>query len=183
MTGDTTLANKLHPNLSLTGSWRGERLWIQKEAKNRRRKWKKFIERVRQGRLHDSFLLSKRPTLSQHSLCARCPYAGTSDPGTIKGLRASQAHLLFPALRKRRVLCLGLSSSHLVWLGRASETSCPDLLHKQRESCTLPSRVTEVPEMHTLNSVNNMPPNSHSLRLVSIRSCAACQQLGAACTL
>lgn len=42
---------------------------------------------------------------------------GLSDLGTIKGQRASQAHLSSSALHKRRFLFLGLSSSHLtcVW--------------------------------------------------------------------
>lgn len=36
MTEGTILADKLHPNLSLTGSWNGGgRLWIQKEAKKK----------------------------------------------------------------------------------------------------------------------------------------------------
>lgn len=52
---------------------------------------------------------------------ARSPQSGTSDSATIKGQRTSQAHLSFSVLRKRRVLCIGLSSNHRAWLGRTSD--------------------------------------------------------------
>lgn len=43
---------------------------------------------------------------------ARSPFR-EAGPRTIKGQRAGQAHLVLHALRKRRVLGLGLPSSHL----------------------------------------------------------------------
>lgn len=66
------LADKFHPNLSLTGNGGGERAMdsegSKKEGCARRGKWRKFRERVGQARLCDSSLLSRRPTLSQHGL-------------------------------------------------------------------------------------------------------------------
>lgn len=66
------LADKFHSNLSLTGSGGGERAMdsegSKKEGWARRGKWRKFREREGQGRLCDSSLLSRRPTLSQHGL-------------------------------------------------------------------------------------------------------------------
>lgn len=66
---------------------------------------------------------------------ARSLYTGTSGPRTIKGQRASQAHLSFPALRERRVLGLGLPSSHLEY-GQEGSQRFPVLLvcHTTRES-------------------------------------------------
>lgn len=59
MTEGTTLADKLHPNWSLARSWAGGG-GLQRTGCARRGESRKFKERVGQGRLYDSFLLSKR---------------------------------------------------------------------------------------------------------------------------
>lgn len=54
MTEGTTLADTLHPNWSLARSW-----GLQRTGCTWRGEWRKFKEMVGQGRLYDSFLLSK----------------------------------------------------------------------------------------------------------------------------
>lgn len=72
MAEGTILADKLHSDWSLAGSEGGERAMDSEGSKRegcaRRGKERKFRERVGHGRLCDSSLLSKRPTLSQHGL-------------------------------------------------------------------------------------------------------------------
>lgn len=69
-------------------------------------------------------------------IAASSTSTGLSDLGTIKGQRASQAHLSSSALHKRRFLFLGLSSSHLTCVWGLKSSGLAGLLHSQRAPVT-----------------------------------------------
>lgn len=87
-------------------------------------------------------------------------------PKTIKGQRASQAHVSFLDLRKR---ARGLShpSSHLEHGRGGLGDFLPyrSVAQPERGPCALPSQVLEGPEIPPppLNPLNKVFPNRHSL--------------------
>lgn len=108
----STVAEQLHPKFSSAGSWG---LWWFRRDQRTRLSWERSVNEVQRkggtreapgqcSAVPEADSESARPMNLHEVNPARLPFTGTSGPRTIKGQRPSQAHLSFPALRKRRVL-------------------------------------------------------------------------------